>query len=463
MRIYDPDIREGEVSLAFSVDGVHFSPWIFPGLEAHGPDNGLFRVVTLQFPDAATRFVRYRIAGKRARVPVELHWFSPPAGLSGDKLELPRLSGDGDCPLPEYTTRTGWGCPTGQDFSNGDPTFTAVTHLAVHHSAGTNTSANWPGVVLSIWNHHVFTNAWADIGYNFLIDPNGVIYEGRGGNAGYTLDVLPAATCGSNSGTMAVCVLGNFEISEPAQAALESLEDLLAWKADAAGIAATGASSLNNYGTLDHIFGHRQGCATACPGANLYGALPQVRVAVAASVAASCLADCAPSADFSVTPESGAAPLTVTYTDVSAGADSRRWTFPSGQPSASTEAVVNVLYDSPGRYAASLAVFNECGSDSVYIEDAADVQTTLAVELSGAMPAVVYPNPATSAVAFRLLVPLESGRVRFVDHAGRQVASLPIESGRHEVSIDALHAGWYLLIIEDDQTGARWSASLLKR
>lgn len=60
------------------------------------------------------------------------------------------------------------------------PLYTTVTHLIVHHTAGANTAADWPSVLRSIWVLHVMGNGWNDIGYDYLIDPDGLPYEGRG-------------------------------------------------------------------------------------------------------------------------------------------------------------------------------------------------------------------------------------------------------------------------------------------
>ncbi|MEM8892470.1 MAG: N-acetylmuramoyl-L-alanine amidase, partial [Bacteroidota bacterium] len=149
----------------------------------------------------------------------------------------------------------------------GSPVMTDVTHMIVHHSAGPNNSSNWGAAVLAIWNLHKNTNGWDDIGYNWLIDPDGVIYEGRGGGN----NVRGAHFCGKNTGTMGICFLGNFETATPTPEALASLETLLAWKScdsglDPKGTALHASSGLN----LHTISGHRDGCNTLCPGANLF-------------------------------------------------------------------------------------------------------------------------------------------------------------------------------------------------
>ncbi|MGB4960451.1 MAG: hypothetical protein WBO36_13310, partial [Saprospiraceae bacterium] len=87
------------------------------------------------------------------------------------------------CLAPDFVPRSVWGASyqLSSDIYRPPAAYTNVTHLIVHHSAGTNTSNNWKGVVASVFDLHVFTNGWQDVGYNWLIDPNGEIYEGRGG------------------------------------------------------------------------------------------------------------------------------------------------------------------------------------------------------------------------------------------------------------------------------------------
>ncbi|MEO0894908.1 MAG: N-acetylmuramoyl-L-alanine amidase [Bacteroidota bacterium] len=179
-----------------------------------------------------------------------------------------------NCGIPAYANRTSWGSPTGQDYSNGSPSYATVSHMIIHHSAGPNTSADWGATVLSIWNFHVNTRGWNDIGYNWLIDPNGVIYEGRGGGN----NVIGAHFCGKNTGTMGVCLLGTYEQEEPSAKAIASLEKLLAWKMCDANLAPLDTTiHLTSGDLLPVISGHKDGCSTSCPGSELHDELPSVR------------------------------------------------------------------------------------------------------------------------------------------------------------------------------------------
>ncbi len=182
------------------------------------------------------------------------------------------------CPIPSYEARLDW-CPSGNCPPQSNPTSTTVTHLIVHHSAGSNSSSDWAARVRSIWNYHVNSNGWSDIGYNYLIDPNGVIYEGRGNN------ILGAHFSGMNTGTMGICLIGNYDPATgnatPSNAMINSLEELLSWKecdisADPLTSSYHNASSQN----LMHIAGHRDaGTGTVCPGDNVYNLLPNIRTA----------------------------------------------------------------------------------------------------------------------------------------------------------------------------------------
>jgi len=183
-------------------------------------------------------------------------------------------------PKPPVVTRTQWGCPDGQITTHGSLSYTTVTHLIVHHTAMGNETpdSDWPAIVRDIWNFHVFERGWADIAYNYLIDPNGVIYEGRSGGD----NVVGAHFSGVNAGTMAVAMLGDFTDAAPTTEALNSLKKILTWKCDQRDLDPTGrslhtASQLN----LNTISGHRDGPgATECPGAALYPLLPAIGAGV---------------------------------------------------------------------------------------------------------------------------------------------------------------------------------------
>lgn len=188
------------------------------------------------------------------------------------------------CGLPPSVSRSVWGSSRSlRDDTQfrGTPNFTTVTHLIVHHSATANTSANWGATVFSFWDAHVNTNGWSDIGYNYLIAPDGTLFVGRGGGN----NVVGAHFCGTNGATMGVCLIGTYTTVAPTDTAMMTLEKLLAWKCIESNINPTGMAA-HVAGNIHQINGHRIGCATECPGDSTFARLPTLRGRVAARVAA---------------------------------------------------------------------------------------------------------------------------------------------------------------------------------
>jgi hypothetical protein len=227
-------------------------------------------------PASSTHFdIRISPQGAAAElVNARVHFYNP-----GDTPKAPADENEASvltcpCPVPDYLDRLGW-CPSGNCPTDPTPVPTSVTHLIVHHSAGPNSSSDWAAVVRSIWDYHVNSNGWDDIGYNWLIDPNGVLYEGRGN------DLLGAHFCGTNGATMGVCMMGTYTSVPPSNASLQTLTQLLGWKACDRDIDPEDFSFHNGSGlNLFNISGHRDGCATACPGDSLYARLPVLRTDV---------------------------------------------------------------------------------------------------------------------------------------------------------------------------------------
>jgi hypothetical protein len=165
-----------------------------------------------------------------------------------------------------------------------DPSYerinTTVHNVIVHHSAGSNTDTNYTGIVRNIYIYHTEIRGWSDIGYNYLVAPDGSIFKGRDPGNLEQDNVLGAHFCASNSGTIGICVMGTYTEISPAPEAISSLRLLVNWK--------LGKDSLDPAGTYPHVLnaalpviaGHRDGCATECPGEMLYQLLASFRYAV---------------------------------------------------------------------------------------------------------------------------------------------------------------------------------------
>ncbi len=173
---------------------------------------------------------------------------------------------------PPVISREEWGCPEGEGSPRWPPEYARVTHVIVHHTATPNDDTDWAARVRSIWYYHANTRGWGDIGYNFLVDPLGNVYEGRAGGD----DVIGGHARSYNPGTMGVGCLGTYSSAPVPVPLQQSLEALIAWKASQRGIDPLG-SSFNNHKVYNHIAGHRDVGETTCPGDVLYGLLPTIR------------------------------------------------------------------------------------------------------------------------------------------------------------------------------------------
>ncbi|WP_455712990.1 N-acetylmuramoyl-L-alanine amidase [Streptomyces phaeochromogenes] len=188
---------------------------------------------------------------------------------------------------PRIVTRRGWGADETLRERNFSYTKT-VKAAFVHHTASGNNyrCAQAPSVIRSIYRYHVKSSGWRDIGYNFLIDKCGNIYEGRAG--GVAKPVMGAHTLGFNTNSMGIAVLGSFGTSNPPAAAVKAISKLTAWKLGLFGANPKGKTYLKSGGgnlyrkgknvRLNVISGHRDGFATECPGGRLYAKLGTARV-----------------------------------------------------------------------------------------------------------------------------------------------------------------------------------------
>lgn len=158
-----------------------------------------------------------------------------------------------------------------------------ATHVVIHHTAGTNyadpSTNNWPASVLGIWRYHAMTLGWCDIGYHYLIDPNGVIYEGRYTGVRDDGTVADGAHAyGHNRATIGISLMGNFETAEPSASAIQALDNLLGWIGSSKNIPFnTEQYYAYKNKMLNTIVGHRDVGQTACPGNFLYAKLPEIR------------------------------------------------------------------------------------------------------------------------------------------------------------------------------------------
>ncbi len=192
---------------------------------------------------------------------------------------------------PKIYSRAAWGADESK--VKAGPTYMSTVQAGVlHHTTDTNnySAAQVPRMIRADYAYHL-SLGWNDIGYNFLVDRFGRIWEGRAG--GVTRAVMGAHAGGFNTNTFGVAAIGNYETASPTSAMLTAIERLFAWKLDlnhrdplGTTVLTAGAYSAARWreGTavrLPVVMGHRDVDYTACPGAHLYPALRTIRSAVA--------------------------------------------------------------------------------------------------------------------------------------------------------------------------------------
>ncbi len=204
---------------------------------------------------------------------------APPPRARAARLQAPGQ--------PAIVPRAEWGgsrCPP-----RDDPTRGEVRMAFVHHTVNANdyTADDSREMVLGICRYHRYSNGWDDVGYNFLVDKYGQVFEGRAG--GVDQPIVGAQAQGYNSVSTGIANLGTYEDVPQTDAALDAMARLIAWKLPLHGapvegeisvVSAGGGSNRHPNGrtvTFQRISGHRDGNSTACPGALLYAQLPRLR------------------------------------------------------------------------------------------------------------------------------------------------------------------------------------------
>ncbi|WP_234306542.1 FG-GAP-like repeat-containing protein [Streptomyces sp. NRRL F-2799] len=185
---------------------------------------------------------------------------------------------------PPVITQAEWGASTDYD---GTPEYGTEIKAAVVHHTGMDSDNKIPcgqsrARMRAIQQEH-FARGYFDVGYNFVVDRCGQIFEGRSG--GMDLPVIGAHDIGFNTNTVGISYIGNYESAVPSRAGLDAIARIVAWKFGMYGIDPTGKVTLTSGSaagidgnkidkgqsiTLPRVFGHRDTNYTACPGKNLY-------------------------------------------------------------------------------------------------------------------------------------------------------------------------------------------------
>jgi hypothetical protein len=199
------------------------------------------------------------------------------AGVSGAQ-DTAALSAMKVAPKPYIYSRAQWGANE-KIRDQSQPSMGTVKAGFIHHTVNANdyTSEQVPALLRGIYAYHTQSRGWRDIGYNFLVDRFGRIWEGRYGGVGNP--VVGAHTLGYNEVSFAMSAIGNFDIAAPPQAVSDAYARLFAWKLSLYNIQADAPRIFVKDRYMQAINGHRDVGQTACPGRYLYAKIPAIRVA----------------------------------------------------------------------------------------------------------------------------------------------------------------------------------------
>jgi hypothetical protein len=264
----DPDDALG-IEVRVSQDGVAWGPWLALSISEDGTARR-----DLQASDLVVAI------GQKLQARITLRRTSPsaPAPILKDLRLVCIDSSDGpsapavaQAPLrPRVITRSEWGAD--ESLMTWMPAYRPVQAVVVHHTAFGDETITPAAAIRAIYHYHAVVREWGDIGYNFLVDRQGNIYEGRAGGPG----VVGGHARPYNPGSIGISLIGNFEEEQVPQAMREGLVRFIAWQAVDHLLDPLGEGYFIDK-HLPTIFGHRDGANTICPGRYAYALLPSIR------------------------------------------------------------------------------------------------------------------------------------------------------------------------------------------
>lgn len=184
---------------------------------------------------------------------------------------------DGSAP-PAFLTRADWGADESYRFEEDGEWWTRqyqlVEHAIIHHSETPNSQDPFEAI-RSIYYYHAVTRGWHDIGYNYLVDKYGNIYEGRAGGR----NVVGGHAYEYAHGSTGICFIGEFFDDEVTEEALAAMVAILAWTCR--DLDPLGRGDFHSQSDLPTICAHRDVNIATCPGDKAYAELPILRDLVA--------------------------------------------------------------------------------------------------------------------------------------------------------------------------------------
>ena len=277
------------VLVEISEDGSNYSRIFSVGASAEsGPDLASDRIFSSLVCAKRGASIRYRTiddAGNAAEIPGLTFTFidssSGPTAEDVPRSLSAKAAYDVSAP-PAFLTRADWGADESYRFEEDGEWWTRqyqlVEHAIIHHSETPNAQDPLEAI-RSIYYYHAVTRGWHDIGYNYLVDKFGNIYQGRVGGR----NVVGGHAYEYAHGSTGICFIGSFFDEAVTEEALASMVAILAWTCR--DLDPLGASDFHSQVQLPTICAHRDVNVASCPGDGAYGELPMLRDLVAQTLA----------------------------------------------------------------------------------------------------------------------------------------------------------------------------------
>ena len=271
------------VEISVSADGTTYSDPIVvgPALTDAGPPDRDGRIFGQLLMTEKSQYVRYRTLdanGNLTTLPGLVFTYIDASG--GPSLEdVTPVAFGGALTRPPIIERDQWGASLAYGgWDGGTSEWTAqyqkVEHIIIHHSE--TPSFRDPLVeIRSIHYYHAVTRDWGDIGYNYLVDYLGNVFEGRKGGE----NVVGGHAFQYAYGSAGVCSMGSFSLGTSTPEAIGALVWISAWAGR--DLDPLGKKDFHETPNCPTICGHRDVNASSCPGDSLYADLPYIRWATA--------------------------------------------------------------------------------------------------------------------------------------------------------------------------------------
>ncbi len=255
----------------------------------NGKDNGKAQISSQMIPTKLTDTFQYKIvfdphADKKTIKSLEFIYLNTSNGPQ-KTFQISSQSDD-----LNIISRKQWGANENYKFDEEgsnlwEQEYYKPEKFIIHHTAGENANIDPMATIRAIHYYHAVSREWGDIGYNYLIDSQGNIYEGRIGGDG----VVAGHAYMRNRNTVGIAILGCYQTAQSSRtgsncntpdkltpASKQALNKLIAVKSREFNIDPLGQSEFHGE-MLPNIIGHSDVGHTSCPGDLIYNQLPQTR------------------------------------------------------------------------------------------------------------------------------------------------------------------------------------------